>query len=424
MKKLFYVTGFTWAIFGLFGCNQSESLATGPIVGGPMGSAMIKLPALPKDYLAKTGAGTQALFVLSISGEGMQPIRKSWTLYPGHVDSVVITGIPSGFFRNFTGQLFQMDSMNLDSTLTHEGIDNAYIESNKTADINLFLHEKGAGSAHVCITIEKWTTDTTCINAHPTLPFPIQVAGCWKISVTKKGSEPKFDSVFTGKLSIHQWDSALSGTVTWNSGEQDSSTGYIVSNGSHRVVFGSTQSNWQFSFNAILDSTGSVLSGVFVSPIRNITGNFVAALTTCDTLIVPTPQPSDTIKNCYIVSQTLKMGKGGTGRLALVSYRSQWYGDQISSAIFRWNGYPDMQVYGQITGSLWDSCFINLRGIAPPGMIGRNDTILDSLEYHATLVNDSSTFSGRVLRMTSALPIANGTWKGTPSACTEKDMIH
>ncbi len=425
MKKKVYFTGLACAIFGLFGCNQSERSATGPTVGAPMGSAMVRLPALPKDYLAKTGAGTQALFVLSVSGEGMHPIRKSWTLYPGHLDSVVIAGIPSGISRNFTGQLFQLDSTGMDSTLTHEGIDSAYIEGNKTADIHLFIHKKNAGSAHVCITIEEWSSDTTCINSHPTLPIPSNVVGCWKFSVTRKGVAPNFDSVFTGKLIIRKWDSILTGSVTWKSGARDSATGYVLSNGSHRVVFGSTPPYRQFSFDAILNSTGSSLCGVFSSPLRNIKGNFVATHTTCDTLIVPIPRPipSDTIKKCYIVSQTFTPGKSATGRLALVLN-----GNKYSSAIFRWNGYPDMKVNGGIwttPQAVRDSGLVIVRGIPPRGLTGSSDTTLDSLEYAATIMSRFPTFNGSIYKRTSETPEpVVGTWEGTVSVCTEKDLLH
>jgi len=51
---------------------------------------------MPTGYLSKVGAANKVEFVLTISGNGMNPIYQSWNLSTLKQDSVLITGIPVG----------------------------------------------------------------------------------------------------------------------------------------------------------------------------------------------------------------------------------------------------------------------------------------------------------------------------------------
>jgi len=51
---------------------------------------------MPAGYFSKVGAANKVEFVITISGNGMIPIYKSWNLSTLNQDSVLITGIPVG----------------------------------------------------------------------------------------------------------------------------------------------------------------------------------------------------------------------------------------------------------------------------------------------------------------------------------------
>jgi hypothetical protein len=164
-KKMFQALGFALVTFGIFACNPENGLPTTPKVNGPMGSARVMLPAIPENYLSKSAAGTKAIFVLTVSGENMTTIQQSLSLEPGQSDSLIITAIPSGYMRVFSGQLLKVNSTTGDSSITHEGLTSAYVERNQTSNVYLYLSKKGNGSAHICVDIEDWSRDSTCFNS-------------------------------------------------------------------------------------------------------------------------------------------------------------------------------------------------------------------------------------------------------------------
>lgn len=132
----------------------------------------------------------------------------------------------------------------------------------------------------------------------------------------------------------------------------------------------------------------------------------------------PPPPPSITT-NCFSVSQSLLVGKSGSGRMAIRIDSSS------VSGILRWTGFANMTFQGKVIGSLKDTANIDIYGIAPKGMIDTTGIRVDILHYRAIIPGRDSlmSFSGSVLRLLPVGLKANGSWKGIQSNCTVKDSI-
>jgi hypothetical protein len=399
--------GFALAALGLFACNQDEKLPLQPNPGAEgSGAARLQLPTLPPGYLVGSGSGQQALFALTISGEGMDPIRKSWILSAGQHDPVLVPGIPAGKIRFFQGLLIKIDSAGGDTVVTHEGSDSAYIQRDQVNDVLLYLRQGGSGTAHICVEVEGWPADSTCIRPPDTTYLP-NVAGCYNLQVGKPGPDGA-DSVFTGKLRIYQWDSSLTATVTWSPGIVDSAYGTVYPGGT--VYFGGIGGG-QIQFKAYLDS-GAVLRGYLMDNARGIYGNAAATRTGCDTIIEP-PIDSST-RACFAISQTLSKGKSGTGRLALASVGAMYWG------IFHWDGFDgEYTGWDYLHGSLMDTARMDLHMHPPKGMLNAG-VAADTLSYRIDIL-PSGTFQGTVA---TVVPAGRdiGTWKATRTACKENDF--
>jgi hypothetical protein len=162
--------GFGITLLGLVACNPIDKLTSKPV--DPMegtGMARMKLPSLPKGFIPDStlDSNGQAYFQLIISGNDMDPIYHSWTLYPWQTEPVTISGIPAGNDRVFTGRLLWMSVRTGDTTLTHEGVSTASIYRDSIADVFLYLQKKSGGSANICIEVEGWQSDSTCIRPTP-----------------------------------------------------------------------------------------------------------------------------------------------------------------------------------------------------------------------------------------------------------------
>ncbi|MDB5106604.1 MAG: hypothetical protein JWP91_4293 [Fibrobacteres bacterium] len=408
MKSSIRSLGFAIAAFGLFACNQDDKIAAPGKGAEGTGTARFALPSLPADYLAKSAAGAHARFLLTVSGEGMAPIEQSWTLSAGQPESVYVTGIPAGYVRSFHGRLMKIDSARYDSAVTHEGWDSVYIDRDSVAEVRLLLRKKGGGSAHVCVEVEGWPSDTTCIK--PPIPIPAKFAGCWNVSITKPGTKPAIDTVFKAKLRIVQWDTTLLAYITWNSGARDSSFGYVRFDGT--AIIGNPGGG--FTLKGGLDSAMGNLNGYFISDLRHISGSLLGTRAACDTIVVP---PIDTpLTACFNVSQSITNGKIASGRLILAQRGLKVWGS------FRWQGFPAMYVYNDTTGrgSITDLSYLSLFGVAPKGLIGSGSP--DTVSYRATLTA-AKDFSGSLYQLFQPGWKQVGGWKGARNACTVKDSI-
>jgi hypothetical protein len=407
-----HALGFALAAFGLFACNQEDKIVVPTHTGGGegTGSARVALPAIPADFLLKAGAGTKALFALTVSGEGMAPIHKTWTLTSGAQTPVYVNDIPAGKVRVFHGQLVKLDSAMNDTSVTHEGSDSAWIDRDSVTEVHLYLRKAGGGSAHVCVDVEGWPSDSSCIR--PPINNLPNVAGCWNLSITKRGATPKQDSIFKAKLRIDQWDTSLFATVTWNSGARDSSTGILFP---PTMMYFGYYGPGNFRMKGMLDSTTSLYTGYFNDSLRGIYGDFTASRTACDTLI--DTLPTDTlIRVCYGVSQILTHGKSGAGRLTLESNGTFVWG------AFHWTGFPSMAVSPSLQKGRIDedTTILDLHAFPPKGMMDstvKNDT----LSYRVTAMPYGTAGSIFQLAPKGALPA--GSWKITRGGCTEKDNL-
>lgn len=433
MNRLFHAVGFALAAFGLFACNQPDKIAApgnGSHSQTGKGSAHLRLPTIPADYLAKTAAGSQskAVFALTIYGDGMAPIYQSWVLTPGQTQSAYIADIPVGY-RVFYGRLIKMDTAFGDTSVTHEGSDSAWIERDSITDVHLFLRKAGGGTAHVCVEVEGWPTDTTCYK--PPIPGPEipRFGGCWNLSILKKGVTSRQDTVFKAKLSLQQWDSAVVGVVTWNSGVRDSAWGRIY--GSTMLLENATV-NRGFSLKAelirsIVDTLNPIeLRGWFTSLRSNISGEATGSRAPCDTFEIP---PIDTIIHppidtvfvpidsnavCWAVWQNLNNGAHHTGYLSLVRT------DSVAWGSLNWSGFPEMRISNGNAPSLDSTLY--LYGDLPPGMTSVPSGVTHHAHYKAKIRPFGLEFGAIYSTwMPGEFTTGDhfGSWGGKPIPCQE-----
>jgi hypothetical protein len=421
-SRTFRIFVFALAAVGLYACMENDKPASPAHENKATGSARVQLPSLPAGYLAKTGAGSgvQALFALTITGSGMAPIQQSWYLTSGQAQSAYIGGIPAGNLRVFTGRLIRFDSAAGDTTVTHEGSDSVAIQQDSITEVNLFLHRSGnGGGAHVCVDVEGWPSDSTCIRPPIIVPQRAWFAGCWNVLVTKQGATPRQDSIFRTKLRIEQWDTSLIAFVTWNNGATDSAFGYVDGRGTALIGY----RGGEFMINAELDS-GLVdttfnrrMHGWFNDSARGVYGPMTASQAACDTVIIEPPIDSSFGPACFSVSQTPTGKKAVTGTLVLAGNGSNYWG------AFNWKGYPEMYVSGEwpLNGSLDDTAAIALHGFAPRGLV--DTSAADTVMYRAVLKPGAATFGGNVFALARTGWKSAGTWKGNRKACVVQDTL-
>src|SRR5690606_2459543 len=260
MIKPFRLIAIALAAFGLFACDQSEKPSGPAAAGEGTGSARLKLPSIPAGYLPDSSLDSsgQAVFLLTITGPGMDPIHSSWYLTPGQTEPVVINDIPVGWPRTFTGRLLWMSGRG-DTAVTHEGKDSVAISGNAVAEVSLYLRKIGSrGAAEVCVQVEGWPADSTCLK-RPTYPFR-DASGCWRLAIdTVVGGK---DSLYRGTLRIIQKDSTLIGEIIWDAGRRESATGGVYGGNTGMVRLGGATGH-SYYIKAYFDSTGQWLLGEY-----------------------------------------------------------------------------------------------------------------------------------------------------------------
>jgi hypothetical protein len=133
----------------LFTCTNPvlDVTLSGPGQEPGLGTAIIQLPSIPADFLAKQAALVSQL-QLSISGTDMTTISYAWRIDSMPAEPVVITGIPAGTSRVFSGAL-----VNSSGVTTHAGSVTIAIGPGDTVEVTLTLRAQ-TGTAIVCIEIE------------------------------------------------------------------------------------------------------------------------------------------------------------------------------------------------------------------------------------------------------------------------------
>lgn len=392
--------GLALSTLGLSACNQEEKSPVRPNVEGK-GSARIALPALPKGYLVLPGA--QALFALTVSGEGMDPIRRSWVLKEGFAPAVTLDGIPAGHARIFEGRLVRIDTAGGDTIVTHEGVETAWISRDSTAEVRLYLRAGGNGKAHVCVEVEGWPVDPSCIQPPDTTG--LFIGGCWNLTVNKPG--PKIDTLFKGRLQVDQSGNFFSVRLTWESGAVDSTTGEVYPDG---VAYFGPGLSGDFLFKSLPDSVGD-LFGWFDDPGRGISGYARAVRASCDTVSPPTY-----IRACFNFKQTLVQGKSGSGRIGFESWGEGWVG-----TYFHWDGFkPEYAIGNPIYGSIGDSALVYVGAHPPAGMFPTKMKI-DSVGY---MMNLQLGIGSGSLHQIGGINdgIHLGDWSGHRTECKESDF--
>lgn len=136
------------------------------------GQASLILPEISPSALAKAGQKLGA-FTLEISGTGMAPMDFTYPLDSMGGKPVVISRIPAGARRLFTGRLLDPQGL-----VTHEGATPAAIMPGKTAEVHLLLRSTNTGNANICVEVEGLPPPANCIKP----PDSVKVAGCWQLS--------------------------------------------------------------------------------------------------------------------------------------------------------------------------------------------------------------------------------------------------
>ena len=396
-----FLFGSVLAALGLYACNQSEK---SPVQVDPSGkgSARIALPALPAGFLIDSSQ--KALFSLEIVGPGSDTLRRSTYLLPGQPSHFLsVDGIPVGF-NTFIGRLFRLDSASGKAEQTHVGMDSAVIEAGSTAQIRLILRQF-TGSADVCIEVEGWASDSSCL---PPPPVTNPIASCYVLEISKAGTTPGHDTITTASLHISQFDSSLMAKVRWNSGQVDSASGYFA--GSYFYIGYGGPSNFQFS--GARSPIGDTLVGQFNDSLRRIMGTARANLTSClpeTTIVEPRPDTA-----CFTFTQLTANGKTDTGRVGMEG-NGAW-----ANVYTHWQGYATTYSYfSKLSGSLDSSALVEWHIHPPAGMFPDNLNV-DSASYTPTI--QGAYGSGKVGRLVPQPTKALGSLLANRVACRESDF--
>ncbi|MDB5047723.1 MAG: hypothetical protein JWO30_794 [Fibrobacteres bacterium] len=412
--------GFTFALAllallsGFNACDQDKYPVSGTeipgrgVTEGASGSARVLLPTLPQGYPGDSSlvdSGGQALFQLTISGPDMEPMRRTWLLYPWQTDPVVISGIPEGPSRIFSGRLVWMSAATGDTTVTHEGMDSVFIERGRVADVVLHLRKVNGGSASVCIQVEGWPSDSTCHRPPGPDTLLKKISGCWKVGF--RGLE--------GSLRVEQTGKDLGGSLRWADGSVDSLSG-------------------------ILEYPYLRLTTVGANGTRRFKGNVLPAVDHFEVKLLDTPQgvveklvgdrgrcdstgvPGDAVVLCWNVHQTLANGLGGPGTLWLMQSKSE----NVSRGLLTWDGYPAMMVGNESAPAFAPSLY--LFGNFPAGMGGEPESAEHRGHYKASIMPDGSLVHGAIYRESVQGGFywdgGFGEWDGTPTQCPDRVVAY
>jgi hypothetical protein len=423
MIGIFRTLALTVAAFGLFACNQTDK-PSGPAPSSEAtGSARIRLPSLPVGFQPDSTLDSNGnmIFQLTVTGAGMTPIRASWNLIPGHVEKVMLTDIPIGWPRVFTGRLIWRSAWG-DSTVTHEGVDSAEISWDKIADVALYLRKIGStGAAEVCVEVEGWHGDASCIKQPP---FPIiDVSGCWQVAVRRVFDD--WDTILrVGTLRIIQKDTALYGTITWASGQVENAPGVYYPGSTGLVKFGH-EGMGMFYLKAYFDTIGAALIGDYRDSARTIEGGMHAFRIGCDSTWVPPEDttvvpPVDSTLECYRTVQSFDDTTRGIYQTGLMLLKRD--GGRTRRGWVKWDGYAEMRLTGAIDDSPADSQTIEFNGYAPAGMA---DSSRNGERFYYQGSYDPAkkrTIGGEFFRGTNRRNLL-GSWKAAPVACRAQDSL-
>ena len=193
----------------LGGCNFSGSSDSpnGPETIGE-GSAKVYLPSLDVGALSKAALDTippslqgPYFFELTIDGEGMFPITKSWPLDTLVNGPLKINRIPAGPERVFTGKLLSNSN-----EVIQMGADTVEIIPDQSSQVILNLKYVKVGETDVCVTFEG--SDDECTAVSPT-GYPPNT-GEWNVTIF--GIDHSTYPPPHGRMELNSFTSRPSGT--------------------------------------------------------------------------------------------------------------------------------------------------------------------------------------------------------------------
>jgi hypothetical protein len=306
------------AVLATFACNHQESSPTQVEEKNQTGTARMAMPKLPVTYLADSNQ--TAFFVLTIEGENMMRIQRTWNLATVKSKELTIDAIPAGM-QHFHGELIRIDLNSGDSSVTHQGDDSVAIVPFGISDVHLYLKSKNSGTAHICVEVEGWPSESSCNGSSnpPALPPPAlpldpkkDPFGCWTITVQLNPEKPDPDSVLQGRLSIVQIDSNWMGEFTWSDGSKDTALAPLELLRGGVLYFGNGVGSLVFKATKLSDSAWS---GTFLLERLGIMGNAVANRTFCEDVM-------DDNHACFHFSQ-VQDSSDIYGRIAIAKTRNE-----------------------------------------------------------------------------------------------------
>lgn len=400
MNRNWLTHGISLAVLGLAACNRGDKAPTQPGIQAGTGSARVELPAMPPGFLADSSQ--KALFALDIVGPDRDTLRRSAYILPGEPSHpLIVAGVPAGV-NIFYGRLYRVDSSGRKAELTHVGQDSAEINPGREAQVRLFLRQY-AGSAKVCVQVEGWPSDSTCLPPPPPKPPAVaSIFGCWSLQVAKAGAKPGEDPTLQGHLIIVQRDSMYSAELTWASGRVDTASA-LYRPGLPLAYFGEG-GHGGFRFKAHLDSANEMY-GPFVDTALHIDAQARAVRSVCAT-------DTGANKRCLDFKQFQDDGKIVYGRLGI-----EMRGN-VAYFYTHLQGYGSRLGIGTVIGNPDSSAALEWVSPALPGVFAK-DMRVDSTAYQ---VQTSGMESRGTVRNANPAGKSLGTWSGMSTLCISHDF--
>ncbi|MFW6254860.1 MAG: hypothetical protein ACOC41_08030 [Chitinivibrionales bacterium] len=314
------------------------------------GEAVVYLPQIPDDFLAKTNRLMPRSLTLIISGPDMDTIRYEWPIGGIPAEPFVITDIPAGYPRVFEGTL-----TNSNGTVTHSGEVAVTIEAGMTVNVHLRLNiVQTDGSASVCIEVEglpsscapdtTWDTITRCFTIYSDSVNGVEPLYGF-ISLGSIGDSAYGDLILMSPDDSMYFKYPMIGFVDRQGGSwaHPSSVYYLWWEGDNGFIHG------EFNVSDVFDGflMAEVGSWFFMS---DVYGNYIDCSLLPDADSIPPDVPPDTIDTTRLcMSFDGSMQRPGTefsGSLRLTMIGSDVYG------VLDLEDYPGFSTQRSVGGSV------------------------------------------------------------------------
>lgn len=336
----------------LMSCMQPSREAGQDDPSTEFGNASLILPAFTPSALAKAGQklGT---FTLEIAGTGMAPMNLTYPLDSLDGKPVLISRIPAGARRVFTGRLLDPQG-----AITHEGSSPAAIEPGKTAQVHLVLRMTNTGNATICVEVEGLPPPANCTKP----PDSVKVAGCWTLSDAFGGvARMEFFALarngYMGQ--VLRPDGTVEPITTWSQANGALTFIVVGPGGLKRIYTGK------------FDLPSTNLNGVRGQATDAVTGKILGEWKAYPTACAPAP----VVTNCWKIVKTSMDCVRMRGAIKMTRTGSQVRGNMM----YRTGMYS---LQGQVEGG-------SLK------LLAVSDRILDSMEFVSQTLAGTERMSGK-----------------------------